>query len=110
MSIRRPLASLSTIHPEHIANVALDARRCGRFFIAFHSTSERSDAGWARYETERRAWRDERIVDNAFDPGFRPILPAMRGCRIFGVTPKLLRTTPNAPLAWLAPCTVRAGH
>src|SRR5688500_9903391 len=110
MSIRRPLASLATIHPEHIANVALDAKRCGRFFMAFDGTIERSVEGWARYETERRAWRDERIVAKAFDPGFRPILAAMRGCRIIGVTPKLLRTTPNAPLAWLARCTVRVGH
>jgi len=110
MSIRRPLASLARIHPEHIANVALDANRCGRFFMAFDGTIERSVEGWARYETERRAWRDERIVAKAFDPGFRLVLAAMNGCRIFGVTPKLLRTTPNAPLAWLARCTVRAGH
>ena len=110
MSIRRPLASLARIHPEHIANVALDANRCGRFFMAFDGTIERSVEGWTRYETERRAWRDERIAAKAFDPGFRVILAAMRSCRIFGVTPKLLRTTPNAPLAWLARCTVRAGH
>jgi hypothetical protein len=110
MSIRRPLASVATIHPEHIANVALDANRCGRFFMAFDGTIERSVEGWARYETERRAWRDERIIAKAFDPGFRPILAAMRSCRILGVTPKLLRTTPNAPLAWLARCTVRTGH
>jgi hypothetical protein len=84
-----------------------DANRRGRFFIAFDGTIERSVEGWARYETERRAWRDERIIAKAFDPGFRPILAAMRSCRILGVTPKLLRTTPNAPLAWLARCTVR---
>ena len=108
MSIRRPLASLASIHPEHIASVAQDANERGRFFIAFDGTIERSVDGWARYETERRAWRDERIVAKAFDPGFRPILAAMRGCRILGVTPKLLTTTPNAPLAWLARCTVRA--
>ena len=110
MSIRRPLASLATIHPEHIASIARDANHCGRFFMAFDGTIERSVEGWARYETERRAWRDERIVAKAFDPGFRLILAAMRGCRILGVTPKLLRTTPNAPLAWLARCTVRAGQ
>src|SRR5215208_1459106 len=110
MSIRRPLASLASIHPEHIANVTRDANRRGRFFMAFDGTIERSVEGWARYETERRAWRDERIAAKAFDPGFRLILAAMRGCRILGVTPKLLRTTPNAPLAWLARCTVRADH
>ncbi|HKP15451.1 MAG TPA: hypothetical protein VJT85_05285 [Gemmatimonadaceae bacterium] len=110
MSIRRPLASLARIHPEHIATVARDANRCGRFFMAFDGTIERSVEGWAPYESERRAWRDERILTKAFDPGFRPILAAMRGCRIFGLTPKLLTTTPNAPLAWLERCTVRAGH
>lgn len=110
MSIRRPLASLAKIHPEHIASVARDANQRGRFFMAFDGTIERSVEGWARYESERRAWRDERITAKAFDPGFRLILAAMRGCRIFGVTPKLLRTTPNAPMAWLARCTVRSGH
>src|SRR5436190_6832309 len=110
MSIRRPLSSLATIHPEHIATVARDANRRGRFFIAFDGTIERSVDGWAPYEAERRAWRDERIRTRAFDPGFRPILAAMRGCRIFGVTPELLRTTPNAPIAWLARCTVRTRY
>jgi hypothetical protein len=109
MSIRRPLASLATIHPEHIASVARDANERGRFFMAFDGTIERSGEGWARYESERRAWRDGRITAKAFDPGFRVILAAMRGCRIFGVTANLLRTTPNAPIAWLARCTTRAG-
>ncbi|MFL5617827.1 MAG: hypothetical protein ACJ79A_05455 [Gemmatimonadaceae bacterium] len=110
MSIRRPLASLATIHPEHIASVARDANRRGRFFMAFDGTVERSVEGWGPYECERRAWRDERILTKAFDPGFRLILAAMRGCRIFGVTPKLLCTTPHAPIDWLERCTVRAGH
>jgi hypothetical protein len=110
MSIRRPLASLATIHPEHIASVARDANQRGRFFMAFDGTVERSVEGWAAYESERRAWRDERILTKAFDPGFRPILAAMRGCRVFGVTPKLLCTTPHAPIDWLERCTVRAGH
>jgi hypothetical protein len=110
MSIRRPLASLATIHPEHIASVARDANQRGRFFMAFDGTVERSGEGWASYESERRAWRDERILTKAFDPGFRPILAAMRGCRIFGVTPKLLCTTPHAPIHWLERCTARVGH
>jgi hypothetical protein len=110
MTIRRPLASLAKIHPEHIASVARDANQRGRFFMAFDGRIERSVDGWARYESERRAWRDERILTKAFDPGFRPILAAMRGCRIFGVTPKLLCTTPYAPIDWLERCTVRAGH
>jgi hypothetical protein len=110
MTIRRPLASLAKIHPEHIASVARDANQRGRFFMAFDGTVERSVEGWAPYESERRAWRDERILTKAFDPGFRPILAAMRGCRIFGVTPKLLCTTPYAPIDWLERCTVRAGH
>jgi len=110
MSIRRPLASLARIHPEHIATVARDANHRGRFFVAFDGTVERSVEGWARYESARRAWRDERILAKAFDPGFRPILEAMRGCRLFGVTPKLLCTTPHAPIDWLERCTVRAGH
>ena len=108
MSIRRPLASLASIHPEHIAGVARDANERGRFFMTFDGTIERSVDGWAPHDAKRRAWRDERIVAKGFDPGFRLILAAMRGCRILGVTPKLLRTTPNAPLAWLARCTVRA--
>jgi hypothetical protein len=110
MSIRRPLASVARIHPEHIASVARDANERGRFFMAFDGTIDRSVEGWAPYETERRAWRDERILTKAFDPGFRIILTAMRGCRIFGVTPKLLCTTPHAPIDWLERCTVRAGH
>jgi hypothetical protein len=110
MTIRRPLASLAKIHPEHIASVARDANERGRFFIAFDGTVERSADAWAPYESERRAWRDERILAKAFDPGFRPILAAMQGCRIFGVTPKLLCTTPYAPIDWLERCTVRAGH
>ena len=110
MSIRRPLASLATIHPEHIASVARDANKRGRFFMAFDGTIERSVESWAPYEAERRAWRDGRITAKAFDPGFRVILAAMRGCRIFGLTPKLLHTTPHAPINWLERCTVRAGH
>jgi len=110
MTIRRPLASLAKIHPEHIASVARDANERGRFFMAFDGTIERSVEGWAPLESERRAWRDERILTKAFDPGFRLILAAMRGCRIFGVTPKLLCTTPYAPIDWLERCTVRAGH
>ena len=110
MTIRRPLASLAKIHPEHIASVARDANQRGRFFIAFDGTVERSADAWAPYESERRAWRDERILAKAFDPGFRPILAAMQGCRVFGVTPKLLCTTPYAPIDWLERCTVRAGH
>jgi hypothetical protein len=110
MTIRRPLASLAKIHPEHIASVARDANQRGRFFIAFDGTVERSAEAWAPYESERRAWRDERILTKAFDPGIRPILAAMRGCRIFGLTSKVLCTTPYAPIDWLERCTVRAGH
>ena len=110
MSIRRPLASLARIHPEHIAGVARDANERGCFFMAFDATVDRSVEGWAKYERERRAWRDGRIDAKAFDPGFRIVAAAMRGCRIFGVTSRLLREHADAPLAWLARCTVRAGH
>jgi hypothetical protein len=110
MSIRRPLASLARIHPEHIAGVARDANDRGRFFIAFDATVPRLVEGWAPYERERRAWRDGRIDAKAFDPGFRIVAAAMRGCRIFGLTSRLLRDQADAPLAWLSRCTVRAGH
>lgn len=110
MTIRRPLASLAAIHPEHLASVARDADRRGRFFMAFDGTVERSVEGWARHERERRAWRDGRIGAKAFDPGFRIVAEAMRGCRLFGVTAGLLCEYPDAPLAWLARCTVRAEH
>jgi hypothetical protein len=110
MSIRRPLASLARIHPEHIAGVARDANDRGRFFIAFDATVARLVEGWAPYERERRAWRDGRIDAKAFDPGFRIVAAAMRGCRIFGLTSRLLRDQADAPLAWLSRCTVRAGN
>lgn len=110
MSIRRPLASVATIHPEHIAGIARDANDRGRFFMAFDGTIARIVEGWTPYERERRAWRDGRIGAKAFDPGFRIVAAAMRACRIFGVTPRLLREHADAPIAWLARCTVRAGH
>jgi hypothetical protein len=110
MSIRRPLASVATIHPEHIAGIARDANHRGRFFIAFDGTVARVVEGWVPYERERRAWRDGRIGAKAFDPGFRVVAAAMRACRLFGVTPRLLREHADAPIAWLARCTVRAGH
>ena len=110
MKIRRPLESLAKIHPEHLARVRQDADARGRFFMAFDGTLERSIEGWAPYEAERRPWRDGRITAKGFDPGFRVILAAMRGCRVFGVTPTLLRGIKDAPTAWLERCTARAGH
>lgn len=110
MSIRRPLASLATIHPEHIASVARDANQRGRFFMAVDGTITRVVEGWVPYERERRTWADGRIVAKGFDPGFRVVAAAMRACRVFGVTPRLLRERADAPAAWLARCTVRAGH
>ena len=53
MSIRRPLASLAKIHPEHIASVARDANQRGRFFMAFDGTIERSDSYRVQPSTER---------------------------------------------------------
>src|SRR5688500_4128132 len=110
MTIRRPLETLAKIHPEHLASVANDANARGRFFMAFDGTLERSTDGWAPYEAERRPWRDGRITAKGFDPGFRVILAAMRSCRVFGVTPTLLRGIKEAPTAWLERCTARAGH
>ena len=110
MTIRRPLETLAKIHPEHLASVAQDANASGRFFMAFDGTLERSTEGWAPYEAERRPWRDGRITAKGFDPGFRIILAAMRACRVFGVSPRLLRAVPDAPTAWLERCTARTGH
>ena len=109
MTIRRPLESLAKIHPEHLARVRHEADARGRFFMAFDGTLDRTIEGWAPYEAERRPWRDGRITAKGFDPGFRVILAAMRGCRVFGVTPTLLRGIKDAPTAWLERCTTRAG-
>ena len=110
MTTRRPLETLAKIHPEHLAGVALDANARGRFFMAFDGTVARSPDIWGPYEAERRAWRDGRITAKGFDPGFRVILAAMRGCRVFGVGPRLLRAVPNVPTAWLRRCTSRDGN
>ena len=55
MSIRRPLASVAKIHPEHIAGIARDANDRGRFFMAFDGTIARIVEGWTPYERERRS-------------------------------------------------------
>ena len=110
MSIRRPLDTLTVIHPEYIATVSRDANLRGRFFMAFDGTIERSVEGWSRYEAARRSWSDGRINAKGFDPGFRVILAAMRACRIVGVTAGLLRERRDAPIAWLERCTRRDGH
>ena len=62
MTIRRPLETLAKIHPEHLANVSLDANARGRFFMAFDGTIARFPDIWAPYEAERRSWRDGRIM------------------------------------------------
>ena len=46
MTIRRPLASLAKIHPEHIASVARDPTQRRRFFMAVDGTVESSVEGW----------------------------------------------------------------
>ena len=110
MTIRRPLETLAKIHPEHLARVTIDANARGRFFMAFDGTLDRPTEGWAPYEAQRRPWRDGRITAKGFDPGFRVILAAMRGCRVFGIGPRLLRAVADAPVAWLERCTTRNGH
>jgi hypothetical protein len=105
MSHRRPLASLVQIHPEYLARAARDGNDAGRFYISIQGDVDRVAAGWAAYESRRGDWPDPRIVESAFDPGFRVVLAAMRACRLFGLTPKLRREEPGTPEAWLARCT-----
>jgi hypothetical protein len=106
----RPLNYNDTMSPELIARAAAEADRRGRFWVHVDAAADRSAREWSRYEGRGGPWTNRDVASTAFDPVFRVVLDAMRDCRVWGVTQKLMAEEPGAPNAWLARYTTRSGR
>jgi hypothetical protein len=89
MSPDMPSRPANDIHPEDLAVTAREADTRGRFWVHIDGDADRSGPEWAPYRTPRPAWRNPAVTMSGFDPGVRPVLDAMRECRVYGVTAKL---------------------